>query len=112
MWRRAALIRMGMHVVNALGRTIRFVPAPNAPAAEYEQRVYISGEVSTRANNWHDFFNAMVWLHFPRLKRTFNALHHVQIERGFISRRGPLRDALTLIDEWRKLNEIAQKRRR
>jgi hypothetical protein len=55
--------------------------------------------VPTR-DNLHDFFNALVWLSFPRIKQQLNALQAAQIERSGISKsRGPARDAATLFDE-------------
>jgi Protein of unknown function (DUF3025) len=54
--------------------------------------------VPTRADNLHDWFNALAWLAFPRTKARINALHAAQIprERG---QRGRLRDLLTIFDE-------------
>ena len=45
------------------GRRIRFVP-PQADGLAYECRIRDTGEVETRPDNWHDFFNALVWLSF------------------------------------------------
>ncbi|OFZ67543.1 MAG: hypothetical protein A2V79_11885 [Betaproteobacteria bacterium RBG_16_56_24] len=44
--------------------------------AQYEPRCYLSGEVPTRAHNWHDLLNALVWLTFPKAKAAFNARHY------------------------------------
>ena len=74
----------------------RFVPSP-ASAGAYEAHVQQRGEVPTR-DNLHDFFNGLVWLHHPELKRRLNELH-VQAPPAPPGRRGPLRDALTLLDE-------------
>lgn len=81
----------------ASGKTVRFT-SPPADGANYELRVHDSGEVATRQHNWHDLFNALAWLAFPRVKAALNARHAAQIprERG---RRGPLRDLLTIFDE-------------
>jgi hypothetical protein len=38
----------------------------------YEQRI-AAGVVATRAANWHDLLNALVWLRYPRIKRALNA---------------------------------------
>jgi hypothetical protein len=35
-----------------------------------------SGEVATRPGNRHDFFNALIWLAFPRSKAAINRRHH------------------------------------
>ena len=54
----------------------------------------------TRPDNWHDFFNALVWLRFPRSKRALNDAHLRFIRRsGTRTQRGPVRDALTQFDE-------------
>ncbi len=41
----------------------------------YESRIYLKGELQTRLKNWHDYFNAMCWLQFPKIKSALNALH-------------------------------------
>jgi hypothetical protein len=90
---------------NANGHSIRFVPqAPTQPAFEdkYEPRIYLRGEVQMRAANWHDLFNALVWLVFPRAKAALNRRHYAaqcaQRDAG-AANRGPQQDALTLFDE-------------
>jgi hypothetical protein len=79
------------------GIPVRFVP-PGAKDAYYEVKVYRSGEVETRPDNVHDFFNALAWLAFPKAKARLNALHAAQIPREG-GRRGRLRDLLTIFDE-------------
>jgi hypothetical protein len=41
----------------------------------YEQHVATLRAVPTRKSNWHDFFNMVVWAHFPKLRWALNALH-------------------------------------
>ncbi|KAB2924612.1 MAG: DUF3025 domain-containing protein [Dechloromonas sp.] len=79
------------------GRKIRFVP-PVADGLAYECRVYERGEVETRADNWHDFFNALIWLSFPHSKRAITAAHVAAMAPVGASR-GAARDALTHFDE-------------
>jgi hypothetical protein len=79
------------------GRPVRFA-APRPEEANYELRVHASGEVATRPRNWHDLFNALAWISFPRTKAMLNARHAAQIPREG-GRRGPLRDLLTIFDE-------------
>lgn len=70
--------------------------------AQYEPRCYLKGEVPTRADNWHDLFNALVWLTFPRTKANLNARHyHVLIDEKAEGKtgRGAVRDVNTLFDE-------------
>jgi hypothetical protein len=54
--------------------------------------------VPTRPESLHDWFNALVWLAFPRTKARINALHAAAIP-GEGGRRGRLRDMLTIFDE-------------
>jgi hypothetical protein len=84
------------------GKILRFANLPGAcSAAQYEQAIASSGIVPTRADNLHDFLNALVWLRFPLLKSTLNQRHcqtlAQQPEEG--KQRGRLRDQLTLLDE-------------
>ena len=101
--------RCGLDDLNALmARThalrpgvcaVRFV-RPDAEALAYEQRIANRGEVATRPGNWHDFFNALVWMRFPRTKHAVAALHAAASSAsGAEGRRGPLRDAATQFDE-------------
>jgi hypothetical protein len=38
----------------------------------YEERIAQRGLIATREQNWHDLFNAMIWLRYPSLKRALN----------------------------------------
>jgi hypothetical protein len=93
-------------VAVAQGAACRFA-AQVAPvsAACYEQMIATTGVVPTR-DNWHDFFNGLVWLHFADIKRRLNALQVDAIARQVEAtsarrsgHRGALRDALTIFDE-------------
>ena len=87
------------------GRRLRFVaPAEGGPGERmpYEMRIARAGEVETRPGSWHDLFNALAWLAFPRTKARLNAQHAAVLAHGGegeARRRGPERDALTLFDE-------------
>jgi hypothetical protein len=93
---RAAALKL----VNHQGLPIRFVPQAALPeGAAYEEHIGATGCVPTR-DNLHDFFNGLVWLSFPAIKRELNALQAAQIAReGIRPERGPARDAATLFDE-------------
>ena len=70
--------------------------------AQYEPRCYLSGEVQMRADNWHDLFNALVWLTFPKAKAAINARHFHALSNHsdpHDSQRGRVRDMATLLDE-------------
>ena len=78
---------------------IRFVDADAAGAEPYEAFIGRAGTVPTRATA-HDVLNALTWLRFPATKARLNQLQASVIARaGVGATRGPLRDALTLIDE-------------
>ncbi|WP_374691955.1 DUF3025 domain-containing protein [Accumulibacter sp.] len=82
---------------NAAGRRIAFV-APPADGLDYETRIWLTGEVATRPDNWHDFFNALVWFAFPNTKATLNA-RHAELLRQAPAVRCRERDTLTHFDE-------------
>ena len=69
------------------------------PEMGYEERIYEKGIIATRKNNWHDFFNAMVWHNFPQIKIAINATHHQELNKQIDSNRSRKRDLLTLFDE-------------
>lgn len=84
------------------GKPIAFVAQESLhDALGYEQRIYETGMVATRARNWHDLFNALVWIRFPRAKAAINARHYDEAQRRASSanQRTRVRDALTLLDE-------------
>ncbi|QDQ27465.1 DUF3025 domain-containing protein [Chitinimonas arctica] len=84
---------------NNNGNAIHFV-APDQLADEgYEARIAGSGQVATRPDNWHDAFNALCWLAWPRSKAALNALHMRELAAQTDSRRNRCRDAATLFDE-------------
>ena len=90
-------------ILTAGGRPLRFVAQgakPRRPQDSYEARIFSHGEVQVREANWHDLFNALVWLTFPRAKAALNARHYQALQQqGRGRNRGPLQDALTLFDE-------------
>ncbi len=82
------------------GGSVGFVPQAELPdGTAYEQYIWDTHRVPTR-DNLHDFFNGLVWLHFPQTKRRLNELQAQAIAAdGVQAVRGPLRDALTVFDE-------------
>ena len=94
-------VEMALH--NHRNLPIHFVSQSNLPPdTAYETFISNTGCVPTR-DNLHDFFNALVWLTFPRIKVQLNALQAQEIERAAaqsaIAPRGKLRDAATIFDE-------------
>jgi len=84
---------------SAGGAAICFVPSNELDDGAYEQRIYTTGQVSTRPDNWHDLFNALVWMRFPRTKLAMNTMHYNASAQSRSGSRGAQRDALTLFDE-------------
>ncbi len=96
------------------GLPLQFVPQEALlTGMAYEAFIAAEGCVPTR-DNLHDFFNALVWLHFPSIKARLNALQAAailqaeeQLPQAGTQRRGPLRDAATLFDENAALLVVA-----
>lgn len=107
-WRQAlnaTAQRMGLS--NHRDLPLHFVPQADLPQGiPYEAFISETGWVPTR-DNLHDFFNALVWLTFPQIKRQLNALQAAEIAKavhqdgvsGHMAVRGKLRDAATIFDE-------------
>lgn len=92
--------------LSANGKPIAFVPQSkkrNLFIEKYEPQIFLTGQVQTRLQNWHDLFNALVWLTFPKTKALVNELHFRELEYledvKQATNRGPLQDAITLFDE-------------
>jgi Protein of unknown function (DUF3025) len=79
---------------------VRFVSQSSLPnGVAYEQFIFNSQQCPTR-DGLHDFFNALCWEQFPRIKARLNQLQAEQIvEMGSANLRGAVRDALTVFDE-------------
>jgi len=60
------------------GARLRFVaqtPALLADGLHYEARIHDEGRIATRAGNWHDLFNAFMWMERRELKCAVNAAY-------------------------------------
>lgn len=69
-------------------------------AQSYEPRIYLKGEIQTRRQSWHDFFNALVWQQFPLTKKVINRLQYeLQSAHYPAKSRSPAENMLTLFDE-------------
>lgn len=71
---------------------------------QYASRIYLTGEIQTRVSNWHDFFQLLTWLIFPKTKAAINAIHHHAAKERFAGvtdggRRSPSENMLSLFDE-------------
>lgn len=92
------------------GQALRIVPQDGRPQRfeeHYAPRIHQTGELQTRRANWHDFFQLLTWLIFPKTKAVINALHvpHARARladpdhRADPGRRTPLENMLSLFDE-------------
>lgn len=92
-------------VRNAAGTPLQLVPQGRRQRTleeKHEVRTVLTGELQVRERNWHDLFNVLAWLAFPRGKAALNARHFSALKAqraAGASNRGPVQDALTLFDE-------------
>ncbi len=102
LWREQLAKRNADHAYNSSGKilTFRSQSELSNQALYYEQHIYETGEIPTRDQNWHDYFNAMIWIQFPKIKAAINNQHIAEIaKQGEVKKRTRKRDALTLFDE-------------
>nr|WP_237170041.1 DUF3025 domain-containing protein [Pandoraea faecigallinarum] len=100
-WRHALSVQASAAaLVSEQGQALRFVAQEALPVATaYEVFIAATGSVPTRPN-LHDFFNALIWLTYPRGKAALNARQAGAIALdGVQATRGATRDAATLFDE-------------
>ena len=99
-------------LTNAAGQSIRFAAQQLNIKQNYELGIAQSGIVTCRtqaagfasAEEQHDWYNALIWLSFPRCKSYLNQLQSVaQLSQAAnqdrVGERGALRDAVTVFDE-------------
>ncbi|GGA13955.1 DUF3025 domain-containing protein [Dyella caseinilytica] len=65
----------------------------------YEERIAERSLIATREENWHDLFNAMIWLRYPSLKRALNRQQVADIVRLGPRQRSRPQCAQTHFDE-------------
>ena len=65
----------------------------------YEERIARHGLIATREANWHDLFNAMIWLRYPDLKRALNKQQMQDVDRVGPRQRSRPQYAQTHFDE-------------
>jgi hypothetical protein len=109
---RCALNDLAIHkdLRNQQALSVRFADQSELPRhVAYETFIYETGCIPTR-ENLHDFFNAMVWLCYPRSKAVLNQLQAIEIARqlNLVEQltvkstpaiRGAVRDRATIFDE-------------
>lgn len=80
-------------------RFVAQTPALLADGLHYESRIHQRGQIATRADNWHDFFNALVWRRYPLLKAALNQRQVAEIALMGDKQRSRAQCALTHFDE-------------
>ncbi|GLQ46375.1 hypothetical protein GCM10007862_14260 [Dyella lipolytica] len=65
----------------------------------YEERIARLGLIATREANWHDLFNALIWLRYPQLKRALNQQQAIDVARFGPRERSRAQYAQTHFDE-------------
>lgn len=71
-------------------------------AGGYEHFIATHGTVPTRPGNWHDLFNALIWLHYPRFKWAANALQIAESRSSDVdprNKRTPVQSRAAQFDE-------------
>lgn len=81
------------------GRPLAFVEGAVSGALAYETAIGREGRIHVRRDSWHDAFNALAWLAFPRAKAALNACHVADGRGAGANARTRARDAATLLDE-------------
>jgi hypothetical protein len=94
-WRRRAEEGDG----NARPAFVAQTPELLADGLHYEQRIAERGRLATREANWHDLFNALVWLRHPAIKWALNARQLAGVREAGPTRRTRAQCALTHFDE-------------
>jgi hypothetical protein len=80
-------------------RFVAQTPALLGDGLHYEQRIAERGAIATREANWHDLFNALMWLRYPAIKRALNAQQIAEIARMGTRERSRAQYAMTHFDE-------------
>ena len=94
-------------ILTQSGQALKIVQQDGKPghfSEHYAPRIYLSGEIQTRTENWHDFFQFLTWFMFPKTKAVINSIHipaaQSRIEENIdLGRRSPIENMLSLFDE-------------
>ena len=94
-------------ILTQSGQALKIVEQDGKPghfSEHYAPRIYLTGEIQTRTENWHDFFQFLTWFMFPKTKAVINAIHIPAAqsrieEESDLGRRSPIENMLSLFDE-------------
>lgn len=84
------------------GQPLRFIqqtPSLKDDGLHYERRIFETGSIATRAESWHDLFNALMWIARFELKCAINAAYVRELARPCHEPRNRAQCALTHFDE-------------
>jgi hypothetical protein len=84
------------------GMSLRFVEQRAdllADGLHYEQRIAEGRGIATRAENWHDLMNALIWLRWPSIKLAMNHRQVADVALLGSKQRSRAQQALTHFDE-------------
>lgn len=82
-------------------------PALLRDGLHYEARIAERGQIATRADNWHDLLNALIWMRYPGIKSALNARQVEEIAIVGAKRRSRAQYALTHFDEAGAIVQVA-----
>ncbi|MFK5914569.1 MAG: DUF3025 domain-containing protein [Woeseiaceae bacterium] len=94
--------------INTLsGETLKIVEQEGKPGhfhEHYAPRIYLTGEIQTRTENWHDFFQFLTWFMFPKTKAVINSIHVPAAQERIdnkvdLGHRSKIENMLSLFDE-------------
>ena len=80
-------------------RFVAQTPQLLADGLHYEERIALTGAIATRESNWHDLFNAVVWMRYPDIKQALNLQQVAEISVMGRRERSRPQCALTHFDE-------------
>jgi len=94
-------------ILTQSGEVLKIVEQDGKPghfSEHYAPRIYLTGEIQTRTENWHDFFQFLTWFMFPKTKAVINAIHIPAAQSRIaketdLGRRSPIENMLSLFDE-------------
>lgn len=97
----------GQPIQTLSGQQVKIVQQDGKPGhfnEHYAPRIYLTGEIQTRTENWHDFFQFLTWFMFPKTKAVINSIHvpaaQARIDNNIeLGRRSPVENMLSLFDE-------------
>ncbi len=95
-------VQLGARSHAITGLPLRFAaqtPELLRDGLHYEQRSFERGAISTRADNWHDLLNALIWIEYTALKSAINARYAAELNDRQGSERSRAQMAITHFDE-------------